>query len=125
MLATGAATVPKRDNHDTRRWASSNATTGNKRHDSQSKGRRRFAPIVEWLAVFEHIASKCQVAMRQIPGGNGRIGPIATFCAAEKQRASRRLLQAHPVSGRAVFAYPVCPVGDAIGSTNWNRARPR
>ena len=78
MLATGAATVPKRDNHDTRRWASSNATAGNKQHDSQSKGRRRFAPIVEWLVVFEHIASKCQVAMRQIPGGNGRIGSGST-----------------------------------------------
>ena len=77
MLATGAATVPKRDNHDTRRWASSNATAGNKQHDSQSKGRRRFAPIAEWLVVFEHIASKCQVAMRQIPSGNGRIGSIA------------------------------------------------
>ena len=78
MLATGAATVPKRDNHDTRRWASSNATAGNKQHDSQSKGRRRFAPIVEWLVVFEHMASKCQVAVRQVPGGNGRIGSIST-----------------------------------------------
>jgi hypothetical protein len=34
----------KRDNHDTRRWASSNATAGNKQHDNQSKGRRRFCP---------------------------------------------------------------------------------
>jgi hypothetical protein len=44
---------------------------------TRAKADGAFCPIVEWLVVFEQMASKRQVAVRQIPGGNGRIGQIS------------------------------------------------